>query len=52
MDLEPRQCIELKQSQALETSQQLEDVNPLADPVRMLQAGHEYRITLKPQSVW
>lgn len=52
VDLEPRQIIELKKDRALETSQQLEDMNPLADPVRMLQGGHEYKITLKPQNVW
>lgn len=52
VNLEPRQVIELHEGQAVKTSQQLEDMNPLADPVRMLQAGHEYRITLKPQKVW
>lgn len=52
VELEPRQVIELKKGQALKTSQQLEDMNPLADPVRMLKAGHEYSITLKPQRVW
>lgn len=50
--LEPRHVVELKQSQPLETRQQLEDVNPLADPVRMLKADHQYRITLKEQKVW
>jgi hypothetical protein len=34
------------------TRQDLEDASPLSDPVRQLQNGHEYRITLKPQTVW
>ncbi|KAK4981140.1 hypothetical protein LTR28_004192 [Elasticomyces elasticus] len=50
--LEPHHVVELKQDQALKTSQHFEDMDPLADPVRMLKVGHEYRITLKPQNVW
>lgn len=51
MHLEPRHIVELKKGQALVTDMQLEDMEPLADPVRMLQAGHEYKITLRPQDV-
>ena len=32
--------------------QVLDDISPLSDPVRQLKVGHEYRITLKPQTVW
>ena len=34
-----------------ETSQELEDVDPLCDPVRLLRDGHGYRIRLLPQKV-
>ncbi|EGP88683.1 uncharacterized protein MYCGRDRAFT_91479 [Zymoseptoria tritici IPO323] len=39
--------VELHSSKALVTSQQLEDMSPLADPIRDLKAGHEYRLRLK-----
>lgn len=32
--------------------QVLDDISPLSDLVRQLEVGHEYRITLKPQTVW
>lgn len=50
--LQPRHVIEIKKGLPIATSQLLEDMNPLADPVRMLKAGHEYRIRLKEQKVW
>ena len=55
---EPREALyldgvlELRASESLETRQRLEDVNPLSDPVRQLEVGHEYRIILKPQTIW
>jgi len=44
--------VEIRCSKPLVTRQDFEDVSPLSDPVRQLQNGHEYRITLKPQTVW
>jgi hypothetical protein len=51
-DLYPYSVVELRSSKPLVTRQDLEDASPLSDPVRQLQNGHEYRITLKPQTVW
>ncbi len=51
LELQPYQVIELKRRIPLETGTRLDDINPLADPVRLLKAGHEYDITLKPQKV-
>lgn len=34
------------------TQQVLGAMNPLADPARQLEAGHEYRLRLKPQRIW
>lgn len=50
--LYPYSVVELRSSKPLVTKQDLEDMNPLSDPVKQLEAGHEYRITLKPQTVW
>ena len=50
--LHPYSVVELQSSKPLVTKQDLEDMNPLSDPVRQLEAGHEYRVTLKPQTVW
>ena len=51
-DLYPRSVVEIHSSKPLVTRQDLEDVSPLSDPVRQLLNGHEYRVTLKPQTVW
>ena len=32
--------------------QVLDGITPMSDPVRQLETGHEYRITLKPRTVW
>ncbi|EME44009.1 hypothetical protein DOTSEDRAFT_71723 [Dothistroma septosporum NZE10] len=45
----PDGVVELHKSKPLKTVQYMEDMSPLADPMRLLQAGHEYRIRLKPQ---
>lgn len=50
--LQPYNTAELQSSRPLVTRQVLDDMSPLSDPVRQLKAGHEYRITLKPQTVW
>lgn len=50
--LYPYNCVELKAFNPLVTKQMLDDMSPLSDPVRQLEAGHEYRITLLPQTVW
>jgi hypothetical protein len=44
--------LEIRSSRPPVTRQYFEDVSPLSDPVRQLVNGHEYRITLKPQTVW
>lgn len=44
--------VEIHSSKPHGTSRQLEDMSPKSDPVRSLEVGHEYRITLKPQEVW
>lgn len=51
-DLYPDSVVELRSSKPLVTRQDFEDMSPLSDPVRQLENGHEYRITLKPQTVW
>jgi hypothetical protein len=51
-DLWPRSVVEIQSSKPLVTRQYIEDMSPLSDPVRQLENGHEYRITLKPQTVW
>lgn len=48
----PRSVVEIQFSEPLVTRQGIEDMSPLSDPVRQLVSGHEYRITLKPQTVW
>jgi len=50
--LYPYSVVEVRSSKPLVTRQDLEDVSPLSDPVRQLESGHAYRITLKPQTVW
>lgn len=50
--LYPYHVMELRSGESLLTRQMLDDMSPLSDPVRQLEAGHEYRITLKPQTVW
>jgi hypothetical protein len=47
-----RSVVEIQSSKPLVTRQDIEDMSPLSDPVRQLANGHEYRITLKPQTVW
>lgn len=50
--LQPYNVVELRSSSPLVMRQTLDDISPLSDPVRQLEVGHEYRITLKPQTVW
>ena len=50
--LQPYNVVELRSSSPLVVRQVLDDISPLSDPVRQLEAGHENRITLKPQTVW
>jgi hypothetical protein len=50
--LHPYSVVELRSSSPLEIRQILDDISPLSDPVRQLEVGHEYRITLKPQTIW
>ena len=50
--LQPYSVVELRSSSALVTRQTLDRISPLSDPVRQLEVGHEYRITLKPQTAW
>lgn len=49
--LQPYNLVELRSSGPLVARQVLDDISPLSDPVRQLEVGHEYRITLKPQTV-
>lgn len=51
-DLYSYDVVQLNSSKDLVTWRLLEDVSPLSDPVRQLKAGHEYRLTLKPQRIW
>jgi hypothetical protein len=51
-DLYQNGVVELRSSKSLVTRRDFDDVSPLSDPVRQLENCHEYRITLKPQSVW
>lgn len=50
--LQPYSVVELRSSSPLVVRQVLDGISPLSDPVRQLEVGHEYRITLKPQTVW
>ena len=50
--LQPYSLVELRSSSPLVVRQRLDGISPLSDPVRQLEVGHEYRITLKPQTVW
>jgi hypothetical protein len=50
--LQPYNVVELRSSRPLVARQVLDDMSPLSDPVRQLEVGHQYRITLKPQTVW
>lgn len=50
--LRPSSVVEIRQREPLVTKQMLDDMSPLSDPVRQLKAGHEYRVRLKPQTVW
>lgn len=43
--------MQLTAGQQLVTHRQLEDMSPLSDPARLLEAGHEYRLRLKSQQV-
>ncbi len=51
-DLAPYQALELRPGIPLITEQYFDAISPLADPLRLVKAGHEYRIRLKPQDVW
>jgi hypothetical protein len=44
--------MEFRSSSPLVVRQVLDDISPLSDPVRQLEDGHEYRITLQLQTVW
>lgn len=48
----PYQTVELRPGIPLITEQYFDAISPLADPLRLVKAGHEYRIRLKPQDVW
>lgn len=50
--LQPCSVVELRSSSPLVVRQVLDRISPMSDPVRQLEVGHEYRITLKPQTVW
>jgi hypothetical protein len=50
--LYPYSVVELQPSKSIVTKQMLDNMSPLSDPVGQLEVGHEYRITLKPQTVW
>lgn len=57
-DLFPGTCepdrkdfVELRASERRVTSMLLHENDPTSDPVNILQPGHEYRITLKPQTI-
>lgn len=51
-ELHPYQVVTLRPGAPLVTSQVLDPVSPLCDPVMALKAGHEYRVRLRPQRVW
>lgn len=50
--LQPYSVVELRSSSPHVVRQVLDGNSPMSDPVRQLEIGHEYRITLKPQTVW
>ena len=50
--LQPYSVVELHSSKPLVARQTLDGVSLLSNPVRQLEIGHEYRITLRPQTVW
>lgn len=52
VELYPRDVVEIHRSEPLKTGLLLEDMNPLADPVNLLENGHEYKVRLKRQEVW
>ena len=52
IELLPRDVVEIRKGVPHTTQLTLDAVDPLADPVNRLEAGHEYRVTLKPQHVW
>ncbi len=52
LDMERWNVVELTHCHPLKTYKLLDNVDPGADPVRMLEAGHKYRIVLKPQRLW
>jgi len=49
--LYPDVVTELHSDKPNSVSLLLDDMSPLADPVNILEIGHEYRLTLKPQRV-
>ena len=49
--LEPDNVIELDSSKPNIARYTLDHISPLSDPVSILENGHEYRLTLKPQTV-
>jgi hypothetical protein len=49
--LQPYSVVELHFSKPFVARQMLDGVSPLSDSVRQLDVGHEYRITLRPQTV-
>ena len=50
--LQSYSLVELRSSSPHVVRQVLDGISPMSDPVRQLEVGHEYRITLKPQTVW
>jgi hypothetical protein len=50
--LQSYSLVELRSSSPHVVRQVLDGISPMSDPVRQLEVGHEYIITLKPQTVW
>lgn len=50
-DLYPRSVLEVHASKPHIINRPLEEIDPRSDPMRQLEVGHEYRITLKPQRI-
>jgi hypothetical protein len=50
--LQSYSLVELRSSSPHVVRQVLDGISSMSDPVRQLEVGHEYRITLKPQTVW
>ena len=50
--LQPYSVVELRSPSPHGVRQVLDGITPMSDPVRQLETGHEYRITLKPRTVW